>query len=103
MPDPNTCTNMAQLRVQIDQIDRKLVALLALRAKHIDRAIKLKPAEGLPARIDDRVNDVLDKVASEARQQDLDPALARALWSELIDWSITREERVLGSTGKSRT
>jgi len=103
MPDPNTCTNMAQLRVQIDQIDRELVALLALRAAHIDRAIELKPGEGLPARIADRVNDVLDKVASEASKQGLDPALARALWSELIDWSITREERVLGSTGKNTT
>jgi len=52
MLNPKTCTDMAQLRAQIDQIDKELVALLALRAKHIDRAIELKPGEGLPARID---------------------------------------------------
>lgn len=100
MLDPNTCTDMAQLRAQIDQIDTELVALLALRAKHIDRAIELKPAEGLPARIETRVNDVLDKVASQAESQGLDPALARSLWSELIDWSIAREERILGRNAK---
>lgn len=100
MPDPKSCTDMAQLRAQIDQIDRELVTLLSQRAAHIDRAIELKPGEGLPARIDARVRDVLDRVTTEATTQGLDPALARALWSELIDWSIAREERVLGATRK---
>jgi len=100
MLNPKTCTDMAQLRAQIDQIDKELVALLALRAKHIDRAIELKPGEGLPARIDARVNDVLDKVTSHSQANGLDPALTRALWSELIDWSIAREERVLGRNEK---
>ena len=36
MQDPTTCDTMDQLR-QIDQIDRELVRLLALRAAHIDR------------------------------------------------------------------
>jgi isochorismate pyruvate lyase len=88
---------MAELRGQIDQVDRELVALLTRRVAHIDRAIELKPAEGLPARIDSRVADVLEKVEREARLQGLDPALARKLWAELIDWSIAREEQVLGT------
>ncbi|MCC1480092.1 chorismate mutase [Roseibaca sp. Y0-43] len=94
--DPTSCQTMAELRVQIDQIDRELVALLARRVAHIDRAIELKPAEGLPARIDSRVNDVLAKVEAEALRQGLDPALVRKFWTELIDWSIAREEQVLG-------
>ncbi|MBN2760737.1 MAG: chorismate mutase [Rhodobacteraceae bacterium] len=95
--NPKSCHSMADLRAQIDQIDRELVALLTLRAAHIDRAIELKPQEGLPARIDSRVTEVLERVATHADAQGLDPVLTRKLWSELIDWSIAREEQVLGN------
>lgn len=87
---------MAELRTQIDLLDRKLVALLALRADYIDRAIALKPAETLPARIDARVAEVVSNVRQAAQAAGLDPDLAADLWRLLIEWSIAREERVLG-------
>lgn len=95
--NPKSCQTMSELRAQIDQIDRELVALLSLRAAHIDRAIELKPQEGLPARIGSRVTEVLDRVAAHANAQGLDTALTRKIWSELIEWSIAREEQVLGN------
>jgi isochorismate pyruvate lyase len=95
--NPKSCQTMSELRAQIDQIDQELVALLTLRAAHIDRAIELKPQEGLPARIDSRVTEVLERVAAHAHTRGLDPALTRKIWSELIEWSIAREEQVLGN------
>ncbi|WP_149141057.1 chorismate mutase [Gemmobacter caeruleus] len=96
MKAPQECRNMAELRVEIDALDRQLVALLARRATYIDRATELKPAEGLPARIDDRVEAVVSKVRASAQETGLDADLAEALWRRLIDWSIAREEQVLG-------
>ena len=96
MKAPQDCANMAELRVQIDALDRQLVALLAQRATYIDRAAELKPAEGLPARIDERVEDVVAKVRITAQEAGFDPDLAEAIWRRMIDWSIAREERVLG-------
>ena len=93
---PSDCTSMAELRKVIDALDAELVALLRRRADCIDRAIELKPAEGLPARIDDRVAEVLGHVRRRAGEVGLDPALAESLWRTLIEWSIAREERVLG-------
>ncbi|PZX46066.1 isochorismate pyruvate lyase [Roseinatronobacter thiooxidans] len=87
---------MAELRVQIDRLDRQLIALLAERAGYIDRAAQLKPAEGLPARIGARVNEVKANVRAEAVAKGLDPDLAEGVWSQLIDWSIAREEKTLG-------
>ena len=87
---------MAELRVQIDRLDRQLIALLAERAGYIDRAAQLKPAEGLPARIGPRVNEVKANVRAEAVAKGLDPDLAEGVWSQLIDWSIAREEKTLG-------
>ena len=39
---------MAGIRSEIDSLDREIVALLALRAAWIDRAVVVKRAERLP-------------------------------------------------------
>ena len=87
---------MAELRTLIDALDGELVALLALRARCIDRAAEIKVGVGLPARIPARVEDVVAKVRARAAAEGLDPELAEGLWRRLIEWSIAREERTLG-------
>ncbi len=93
---PSECNTMAELRVQIDAIDVALINLLVIRSGFIDRAVDLKKREDLPARIADRVAEVLDKVSTTAAENGLDPDLARTLWGELIEWSIQREIKELG-------
>ncbi|GAD57386.1 MAG: isochorismate pyruvate lyase [Limimaricola cinnabarinus] len=88
--------DMATLRREIDAIDADLVRLLARRASMIERAIELKPGEGLPARIDTRVRDVLEKVIARAHAEGLDTDLAERLWREMMEHFIAREEEVLG-------
>ena len=96
MKAPADCQSMQELRVQIDALDAEIVAKLAARAGYIDRAAVLKQGENLPARITDRVEDVVAKVRARAMAEALDPALVEDLWRRLIEWSIAREEKVLG-------
>lgn len=100
MPAPEACPDMPTLRAEIDRIDRSLVALLAERARYIDRAAAIKPAAGLPARIDARVEEVIAKVRAEAAQQSLDPDLAESLWRQMIEWAIAREETLMQGKGE---
>lgn len=93
---PKDISTMADLRVQIDALDRELMRLLALRQAHVDRAAELKPGEGLPARIEARVKDVLDKVEAKAEEVGFEAALARQMWALMVEAMIAREERVLG-------
>lgn len=88
---------MAPVRAEIDRLDRELVALLVARAACIDRAIAVKAAEGLPARIGPRVEEVVANVRAAAADGGLDVAFAEAVWRQIIEWSIAREERALGS------
>ncbi len=97
MKAPSDCRNMAELRVQIDALDGQIVAMLKRRAGYIDRAAELKPAEGLPARIDDRVEEVVARVRRRAEAEGLEPELVESVWRLLIEWSIAREEKVLGA------
>ena len=96
MRPPAECHTMTELRAEIDRLDGDLVALLVVRAGYIDRAIDLKARAGLPARIETRVEEVLENVRSRAAREGLDPGLAEALWRRIIEWSIAREARVLG-------
>ncbi|CUK21062.1 T-protein [Ruegeria denitrificans] len=93
---PQDCHSMRELRPQIDKLDRQLIEMLVTRATYIDRASQLKPGEGLPARIPERVEDVVQRVRTSSDELGMDPDLAEKLWRILIDWSIAREERVLG-------
>jgi isochorismate pyruvate lyase len=95
--DPGTCASMDELRAEIDRIDRELVALLVRRAACIDRAVVLKRAAGLPARIPERVEEVLGNARAAAVAGGLDRSLTAALWREIVEWSIAREERALAS------
>ncbi len=97
MRKPADCSSMAEIRAEIDRLDEDLVRLFAERAGYIDRAAVLKQGNGLPARIDARVEEVVAKVRTEAAAQGLDPDLVEDLWRRLIDWSIAREERKLGA------
>ena len=90
--------NMTALRREIDRLDSQIVTLFARRAALIGRAVELKPHEGLPARINSRVDEVINNVRSVATHQGADPELVETLWRAVIDWSIKEEEKTLGAS-----
>jgi isochorismate pyruvate lyase len=96
MRKPNDCESMAHIRAEIDRLDEELVRLFADRAGYIDRAAQIKAETDLPARIDDRVEQVVQNVRRHATTYGLPPDLVEKLWRRLIDWSIAREESRLG-------
>jgi len=92
MKRPEDCTTMADIRAEIDRLDEELVALFAKRTAYIDRAAQIKEEVGLPARIEDRVEQVVANVRRHAAAHGLPPDKLEKLWRKLIDWSIEREE-----------
>ena len=96
MREPGDCLTMAEIRAGIDALDLELVRLFALRARFIDRAAAIKAGVDLPARIPARVEEVVANVRAHAAAEGLPPDLVEKLWRRLIDWSIAREENVLG-------
>ncbi len=96
MKAPQDCTTMTDIRAEIDRVDQELVRLFADRAGYIDRAGHIKAQVHLPARIEGRVEEVVQNVRRHALTYGLPPELVEKLWRRLIDWSIAREESVLG-------
>ncbi len=96
MRQPADCETMAHIRAEIDRVDEQLVRLFAERTGYIDRAAQIKADVDLPARIDTRVEEVVQNVRRHAATYGLPPELVEKLWRRLIDWSIAREESHLG-------
>lgn len=84
---------MGTIRKEIDRIDEGLVRLLAERQRLVEKAIAVKLRDGLPARDDARVRQVIDHVRVLARGHNVDPALVEAMWTEMVEWFIAYEER----------
>jgi isochorismate pyruvate lyase len=91
---PKDCTNMEEVRAEIDRIDAALVDLIGERFVYVDRAWQLKqsPAEAV---VPWRIQQVIDKVRARAVEKGLPPELVEALWRQMIGWFIQYEEEKL--------
>ena len=87
--------NISDLRSEIDIVDEKLIKLLAERQRLVEAVITVKKRDGVPARVPARVDYVIDRARVLARAHHLDPALAEAIWTEMVEWFVSHEERSL--------
>lgn len=90
--------SIVNLRQEIDVVDERLIKLLAERQRLVEAIVIVKHAEGIPARVPARVDYVIDRARVLARAHHLDPALAEAIWTEMVEWFVAHEERVLDMT-----
>jgi isochorismate pyruvate lyase len=86
---------LAKLRHQIDALDIELVALLAKRHDIVKQVLAHKKAANIPARIQSRIDVVIDNAADHAEAIGADPDLARAVWAAMVEWFCAHEEKEL--------
>ncbi len=81
-------------RKRINEIDDKIVDLLAQRTEIIREVGQFKFDHDIPAVLQDRVVEVRERAAARAIIRGLDPALVRKLYRILIDYSCNLEEEI---------
>ena len=97
---PEKCMTMADVRAAIDELDHDIVTLLAERMRYIDAAARIKTSRET-VRDEARKSEVIDKVAEAARQHGLPVDLARALYDQLVEYSIAHELARFDADAKS--
>lgn len=96
-----TCADMAEVRAEIDALDRAIVALLADRLHYIDEAARLKQSRD-QIRDEARIADVLAKVQAEAERLGADPKVIAAAYRVLVEASIAHEFEVFDALKPKR-
>lgn len=81
---------MAGVRAGVDDVDRRIVALIARRFAFMDAAARIKPHREA-VRDERRKAEVLSNVAAAAAEQGMDRSLVLRLYEELIESSIAYE------------
>lgn len=99
------CKNMAELRDEIDRVDRLIVPLLLERIQLIAQAGHIKTDRGT-VRDEWRIEDVVAKVKAEAAREDGDIHYIEAVYRFLIDYSIEHEfdvwDEIYGDKNKKK-
>jgi len=92
---PADCTDLSQVRVEIDRVDTALVEAIAERFGYVERAWQIKLGLQQEANVPWRNQQVIDKVRAKATQNGVPPDLCEALWRQMIGWFIQYEEEKL--------
>jgi isochorismate pyruvate lyase len=90
IPAPQACTTMAEVRAGVDDVDRRLVALLARRFAYMDAAARIKPERG-HVRDEGRKAEVIANARAAACEAGVPEAVVGELWERLVEASIAYE------------
>lgn len=80
-------------RARIDALDDKIVDLLAERVEIVREVARLKAERDIPAVLEDRVNEVIDRTGKRASAQGLDGELVRRLYTLLVAYCCDLEAK----------
>ena len=86
------CNNLAEVRENIDALDRKIVALLAERGRYVKDAARFK-RDAFQVSAPQRQQEVIDKVRALAEKEGAYPEVVEAAYRALIAGFIAREQR----------
>ncbi|HEX4863659.1 MAG TPA: chorismate mutase [Acidimicrobiales bacterium] len=88
--------DLDQIREKIDDVDRRLVALLAERASLVDEVVHYKRAHHMAVVDRAREDRMLARIADVAKDGGLDPRVAQQVLRTIIDGFTLLEVEELG-------
>lgn len=86
------CANLAEVRENIDALDRRIVALLAERGRYVKDAARFK-RDAFQVSAPQRQQEAIDKVRALAEQEGAYPEVVEAAYRALIAGFIAREQQ----------
>lgn len=88
--DPDACSNMVEVRAGVDDVDRRLMALLERRFGYMRAAARIKPERG-HVRDEGRKAQVIANARADAEARGLPGDAIADLWDGLVETSIAYE------------
>ena len=86
------CANLAEVRENIDRLDRQIVALMAERGRYVKDAARFK-RDAFQVSAPQRQQEVLGKVKALAEKEGAYPEVVEAAYRALIAGFIAREQQ----------
>lgn len=90
MKAPNECLNMQEIRLEIDRIDRKIIAAFGERFEYVKAASKFKTSE-TSVKAPERFKSMLQQRRIWAEEEGLNPDVIEKLYQDLVNYFIQEE------------
>lgn len=84
------CSNLEELRAEIDKVDDRIVDLIAERNRYIHQASKFKKSVD-EIKADERIEAVINRVRHRALTEGLSPNMMTEIYRMMIDEMVEAE------------
>jgi len=88
--EPENCSNMDDIRVEIDNMDRDIISILGKRFEYVKAASKFKTSES-SVRAPERFNTMLEQRRGWASNEGLNPDAIEKMYRDLVNHFIKEE------------
>lgn len=92
---PHECTNLTEVRNEIDRIDSDIIQLLATRFNYVREVVKYKKNTNESIEASDRRAAVIASRAQWAADKGLDADVIGRIYDILIDYFIQEEKKII--------
>jgi chorismate mutase len=96
MPPGPVPSDLGAIRRQIDDLDRRLITLLAERARLVGGVVRYKRAHHMAVVDRGREDEMLARIAGVAKEEGVDPRVAQQVLRTIIDGFTLLEVEELG-------
>ena len=90
MKEPEDCLNIEEIRIEIDNLDREIIAALGKRFKYVKAAAKFKTSE-TSVKAPDRFKSMLEQRRTWSEAEDLNPDIIENIYRDLVNYFINEE------------
>lgn len=94
---PHECTNITEVRNEIDRIDADIIKLLSARFGYVREVVKYKENTDSGIEASDRRAAVIDSRRTWAEESGLNPDVIENVYNLLIDYFITEEKKIMNN------
>ena len=91
-------SNINEIRIEIDKIDLKILNLISDRKDLVTQVVKFKNKNQIVDK--KRIDEILNKLDTEAKKRGVPQQLVRDLWKSMIKSFILYEEQIFDKTHK---
>lgn len=88
--NPQDCSNIQDIRTEIDNLDRQVIALLGKRFEYVKAAAKFKNSE-TSVKAPERFKSMLEQRRIWAEAENLNPDVIEDMYRDLVSYFINAE------------
>lgn len=92
---PHECTNIAEVRNEIDNIDSEIINLLSTRFGYVREVVKYKEKTNSGIEATDRRTAVISSRREWAEEAGINPDVIESIYNTLIDYFIVEEKKIM--------